>query len=60
MIVLVVASVRAAPLLMEAAHWVVFSYGAMLVIYGVSTLTDLRAKRNKPQQHPAGSGTDAT
>lgn len=60
MIAPIVASIRAAPLLTEAAHWIVFSYGAILIIYGVSTLTDLRAKWNKPQQHPAGSGTDAT
>jgi hypothetical protein len=55
MIVPVVASVRADPVLTEAAHWVVFSYGAILVIHGVSTLTDLRAKWSRPQQRP-GAG----
>jgi hypothetical protein len=55
MIVPVVASIRAAPPLTEAAHGVVFSFGAILVIYGVSTLTDLRAKWNKPRRHPGGT-----
>lgn len=55
MIVPAVASVRAAPLLTEAAHWVVFSFGAILVVYGVSTLTDLRAKWNKPHRRPRGT-----
>jgi hypothetical protein len=56
MIAPVVASVSAAPVLTEAAHWVVFSYGAILVIYGVSTLTDLRAKWNKQAAAHPGEG----
>ena len=55
MIVPVVASIRVAPLLTETAHWIVFSFGAMLVIYGVSTVTDLRAKWNKPHRNSGGT-----
>jgi hypothetical protein len=45
MIAPAVAALGENPVLTEAAHLAVFSYGAILVIRGVSTLTDLRSLR---------------
>jgi hypothetical protein len=47
MIAPAVAALGANPVLTEAAHLAVFSYGAILVIRGVSALTDLRSKAHR-------------